>query len=115
MVVPRFKAWKIHFLKKTFVRSGVGIAGGQVKGVSGMLFVTRLREFGAVIRGKANLSEWANFRSTRSISGWSAVSGLTRNPFALGRSACGSSSGTTVAVAAGFAPAQDRLRLPRPH
>ena len=65
--------------------------------------VKRLRESGAVILGKANLSEWANFRSTRSIAGWSGVGGLTRNPFALDRSACGSSSGTAVAVAAGFA------------
>lgn len=65
--------------------------------------VRRLRDAGAVILGKANLSEWANFRSPRSISGWSAVGGLTRNPYALDRSACGSSSGTAVAVAAGIA------------
>lgn len=67
--------------------------------------VRRLRDAGAVIIGKANLSEWANYRSTRSISGWSGVGGLTRNPFALDRSACGSSSGTAVAVAAGIAVA----------
>jgi amidase len=64
--------------------------------------VERLRDAGAVILGKANLSEWANFRSTRSISGWSAIGGLTRNPYALDRSACGSSSGTAVAVSAGL-------------
>jgi amidase len=52
----------------------------------------RLREAGAVIVGKANLSEWANIRSTRSTSGWSAVGGLTRNPHVLDRNPCGSSS-----------------------
>lgn len=62
--------------------------------------VTRLREAGAVIIGKTNLSEWANFRSTHSSSGWSARGGLTRNPYALDRNASGSSSGSAVAVAA---------------
>ncbi len=62
--------------------------------------VRRLREAGAVILGKTNLSEWANFRSTHSTSGWSSVGGQTRNPYALDRSPCGSSSGTAVAVAA---------------
>jgi amidase len=62
----------------------------------------KLRKAGAVILGKANLSEWANFRSTRSTSGWSARGGLTRNPYVLDRSACGSSSGSAAAVAAGF-------------
>jgi amidase len=65
--------------------------------------VTRLREAGAVILGKTNLSEWANFRSTRSSSGWSARGGLTRNPYALDRSASGSSSGSAVAVSASLA------------
>ena len=65
--------------------------------------VQRLREAGAVIIGKANLSEWANFRSMRSTSGWSARGGLVRNPYALDRNACGSSSGTAVAVAANLA------------
>lgn len=60
----------------------------------------RLRAAGAVILGKANLSEWANFRSGRSVSGWSSRGGLTRNPYALDRSACGSSTGSAVAVAA---------------
>ncbi|WP_420144741.1 amidase [Sphingobium sp.] len=64
-----------------------------------------LRAKGAVILGKTNLSEWANFRSERSLSGWSAVGGLTRNPYALDRTTCGSSSGSGAAVAAGFAPA----------
>ncbi len=60
----------------------------------------RLREAGAVVLGKANLSEWANFRSTRSSSGWSARGGQCRNPYALDRSPCGSSSGSGVAVSA---------------
>ncbi|WP_294302501.1 amidase [uncultured Sphingomonas sp.] len=67
--------------------------------------VARLRAAGAVILGKANLSEWANIRSTRSMSGWSAVGGLVRNPYALDRTACGSSSGSGAAVAASFAAA----------
>jgi len=66
--------------------------------------VARLRAAGAVILGKTNLSEWANIRSTRSMSGWSAVGGLVRNPYALDRTACGSSSGSGAAVAASFAP-----------
>jgi amidase len=63
--------------------------------------VTRLRASDAVILGKTNLSEWANIRSSASISGWSAVGGQTRNPFALDRNPCGSSSGSAAAVAAG--------------
>ena len=62
--------------------------------------VTRLRDGGALLLGKTNLSEWANFRSSRSSSGWSARGGQCRNPFALDRSPCGSSSGSGVAVAA---------------
>lgn len=62
--------------------------------------VERLREAGAVILGKTNLSEWANFRSTRSSSGWSSRGGQTHNPYVLDRSPCGSSSGSGVAVAA---------------
>jgi len=65
--------------------------------------VARLREAGAVILGKTNLSEWSNLRSTRSTSGWSSRGGLTRNPYALDRSASGSSSGSAVAVAASLA------------
>ncbi|MFC3552119.1 amidase [Lysobacter cavernae] len=67
--------------------------------------VARLREAGAVILGKTNLSEWANFRSSRSASGWSARGGQTRNPYALDRSPCGSSSGTGSAIAASLAAA----------
>ena len=64
--------------------------------------VARLRAAGAVILGKTNLSEWANIRSSNSISGWSAVGGQTRNPYALDRDPCGSSSGSGAAVAAGL-------------
>jgi amidase len=67
--------------------------------------VARLRAAGAVIVGKTNLSEWANIRSSNSISGWSAVGGQTRNPHALNRNACGSSTGSAVVVAAGMVPA----------
>ena len=67
--------------------------------------VARLRAAGAVILGKTNLSEWANIRSTHAMSGWSAVGGLVRNPHALDRTACGSSSGSGAAVAASFAAA----------
>jgi len=65
----------------------------------------RLREAGAVILGKTNLSEWANFRSSHSTSGWSGRGGLTRNPYVLDRNPCGSSSGSGVAVAANLCAA----------
>ena len=65
--------------------------------------VARLREAGAVVLGKTNLSEWANIRSPRSTSGWSARGGLTRNPYALDRNPSGSSSGSAAAIAANFA------------
>lgn len=67
--------------------------------------VQRLRAAGAIILGKTNLSEWANFRSTRSTSGWSSRGGQTRNPYALNRNPCGSSSGSGVAVAANLCAA----------
>jgi amidase len=67
--------------------------------------VTRLRKAGVVILGKTNLSEWANFRSTESTSGWSARGGQTLNPYALDRSPSGSSSGSAVAAAANLAAA----------
>lgn len=66
--------------------------------------VARLRDAGAIILGKTNLSEWANIRSDNSTSGWSAVGGLTKNPHALDRNTCGSSSGSAAAVAASLAP-----------
>src|SRR6202007_2115030 len=68
------------------------LAGATVASVS--------RDAGAIILGKTNLSEWANFRSTHSSSGWSGRGGQTRNPYALDRNPCGSSSGSGVAVAA---------------
>jgi len=67
--------------------------------------VARLRAAGAIILGKTNLSEWANIRSNRSISGWSAVGGQARNPYALDRNPCGSSAGSGVAAAASLAAA----------
>ena len=63
----------------------------------------RLRDAGAVILGKTNLSEWANFRSSHSSSGWSGRGGQTKNPYVLDRNPCGSSSGTGAAIAANFA------------
>jgi amidase len=65
--------------------------------------IARLRKAGGVVLGKTNLSEWANIRSSNSTSGWSAVGGLTRNPHAIDRNTCGSSSGSGAAVAAGMA------------
>jgi amidase len=65
----------------------------------------RLRAAGAILLGKANLSEWANFRSSHSSSGWSAIGGQCRNPYSLDRSPSGSSSGSAVAVAANLAVA----------
>src|SRR5690606_24848077 len=62
-----------------------------------------LRAAGAVVLGKTNLSEWANFRSTRSVSGWSGRGGQTKNPYVLDRNPCGSSSGTGSAIAANLA------------
>lgn len=67
--------------------------------------VANLRQSGAVILGKANLSQWANIRSTNSTSGWSSVGGLVKNPYALDRNACGSSSGSGAAAAASLAAA----------
>lgn len=67
--------------------------------------IKRLRDAGAIILGKANLTEWSNMRSGNSINGWSAMGGLTRNPYALDRTTCGSSGGSAVAVSAGLAAA----------
>ncbi|MEM9532001.1 MAG: amidase [Pseudomonadota bacterium] len=67
--------------------------------------IARLRDAGAVVLGKTNMSEWANYRSQNGVAGWSGVGGLTRNPFDLSRSTCGSSSGSAAAVAAGLASA----------
>jgi len=72
------------------------------KPVNDAFVVRKLREAGAVILGKANLSEWANIRSSHSTSGWSGRGGLTLNPYALDRNPCGSSSGSAAAVSANF-------------
>ncbi|MGP3770666.1 amidase family protein [Streptomyces sp. SDT5-1] len=65
--------------------------------------VTRLRKAGAVVLGKTNLSEWANFRAAKPTSGWSAVGGQTNNPYVLDRNPCGSSAGSGAALAASLA------------
>lgn len=74
-----------------------------VKPPKDAFLVKQLRDAGAIILGKTNLSEWANMRSTRSTSGWSARGGLTRNPYALDRNTSGSSSGSATAMAASLA------------
>ena len=74
----------------------LGLEGNVVE--SDAFIVKKLRDAGAVLLGKTNLSEWANFRSTNSSSGWSGRGGQVRNPFCLDRSPCGSSSGTGAAV-----------------
>ena len=66
--------------------------------------IARMRQAGAIVLAKANMSEWANFRSTRSSSGWSSLGGQTANPYALDRNPSGSSSGSAAGVSAGFAP-----------
>jgi amidase len=73
-------------------------------GAGDAYLVSKLRQAGAVILGKANLSEWANFRSSHPTSGWSTLGGQTANPHALDRNPSGSSSGSAAAVAAGLAP-----------
>ena len=80
----------------------LALAGRTV--VADAPIVERMRDAGMIVVGATNLSEWANIRSTRSASGWSAVGGLTANPWSLKRSAGGSSSGSGAAVAAGLAP-----------
>ena len=95
------------------VKDNIAVAGMPVTAGSPALLdtepddaflVARLRAAGAVIIGKANLSEWANFRSTHSTSGWSTLGGQAVNPRGPGRNPSGSSSGSAVAVAAGLAP-----------
>jgi amidase len=83
--------------------SAGSIALANVKPPRDAFIVARLREAGAVIIGKTNLSEWANIRSTRSSSGWSSRGGLTKNPYALDRNTSGSSSGSGSAIAASLA------------
>ncbi|MDQ3270514.1 MAG: amidase [Pseudomonadota bacterium] len=87
------------------VNSAGSLALAEHRPIADAPLVASLRAGGAVILGKTNLSEWANFRSTRSTSGWSARGGQVRNPYVLDRSPCGSSSGTGAAVAASLAAA----------
>jgi len=82
------------------VNSAGSLALADHKPKADAFIVARLRSAGAVILGKTNLSEWANFRSTRSTSGWSSRGGQTKNPYVLDRNPCGSSSGTGTAIAA---------------
>lgn len=83
--------------------SGGSLALAESVAARDAFLVERLREAGAVILGKTNLSEWANIRSSRSTSGWSARGGQTKNPFALDRNPCGSSSGSGAAISANLA------------
>ena len=85
------------------VNSGGSLALADHHPKRDAFLVQRLRAAGAVILGKTNLSEWANFRSTRSTSGWSGRGGQTKNPYVLDRNPCGSSSGTGTAIAANLA------------
>ena len=95
------------------VKDNVQVAGGPATAGSPALLpaqppdafiISRLRAAGAIILAKANLSEWANFRSTHSTSGWSTLGGQTSNPYALDRNPSGSSSGSAAGLSAGFAP-----------
>ena len=85
------------------VNSAGSLALADHRPAQDAFIVQRLRAAGAVILGKTNLSEWANFRSTRSTSGWSSRGGQTKNPYVLDRNPCGSSSGTGAAIAASLA------------
>lgn len=85
------------------VNSAGSLALAEHRPKTDAFLVQQLRAAGAVILGKTNLSEWANFRSTRSTSGWSGRGGQTKNPYALDRNPCGSSAGTGTAIAANLA------------
>ena len=85
------------------VNSAGSLALADNRPAADAFLVKRLRDAGAVILGKTNLSEWANFRSTRSSSGWSSRGGQTKNPYVLDRNPCGSSSGTGAAISASLA------------
>ena len=85
------------------VNSAGSLALADNRPAADAFIAAKLRAAGAVILGKTNLSEWANFRSTRSSSGWSSRGGQTKNPYALDRNPCGSSSGTGTAIASSFA------------
>ena len=85
------------------VNSAGSLALAENRPKQDAFIISRLRQAGAVILGKTNLSEWANFRSTRSTSGWSSRGGQTKNAYVLDRNPCGSSSGTGTAIAASLA------------
>jgi len=85
------------------VNSAGSLALADNRPAADAFMVKRLRDAGALIIGKTNLSEWANFRSTRSSSGWSSRGGQTKNPYVLDRNPCGSSSGTGSAIASSLA------------
>ena len=85
------------------VNSAGSLALAEHRPKADAFLVQQLRAAGAVILGKTNLSEWANFRSSRSTSGWSGRGGQTKNPYALDRNPCGSSAGTGSAIAANLA------------
>ncbi len=86
------------------ITSAGSLALAEHRAPADAFHVARLRAAGAVILGKTNLSEWANFRDENATSGWSSLGGQTRNPHVLDRNPCGSSSGSAVAVAASLAP-----------
>jgi amidase len=85
------------------VNSAGSLALAENRPKQDAFIAARLRAAGAVMLGKTNLSEWANFRSTRSTSGWSSRGGQTKNPYVLDRNPCGSSAGTGTAIAASLA------------
>ena len=100
--VPVLIKDNIDTADKTMTTAGsLALVGNIAKQDSGV--AARLRAAGAVIIGKTNLSEWANIRSSHSSSGWSGRNGQTRNPYALDRNPCGSSSGTGAAISGNFA------------
>ncbi len=96
---------KDNIAVKGMVTTAGSLALADNMASSDATIVQKLRAAGAIIAGKTNLSEWANFRSTNSSSGWSSVGGQTRNPYNTKKSPCGSSSGSGAAVAARMIPA----------
>jgi amidase len=97
--IPVLLKDNVDTLDRTTTTAGSWALAGSIP-TRDSAVATRLRQAGAVLLGKANMSEWANFRSTKSSSGWSGRGGQCRNPYALDRNPCGSSSGPGVAVAA---------------
>jgi amidase len=100
--IPILLKDNIETADKMMTTAGSLALAGSIASKDAFL-VARLRAAGVVILGKTNMSEWANFRSTHSISGWSGRGGQVRNPYALDRNPCGSSSGTGAAIASNLA------------